>query len=75
MTLPNNIILSNAIKSLTNVDFIIKGMPETEAEIAENVKWIVGEDSAERAIYGDNSEVTWSQIKTKYDELKAANGG
>jgi coenzyme F420-reducing hydrogenase gamma subunit len=71
MTLPNNIILSNAIKSLTDVDFIINGMPETEKEISENVKWIVGEDSIERAIYGDNSAVTWAQIKTKYDELKA----
>ena len=75
MSVENLIHLSNAIKSLTSVDFIILGHPETEEEISNAVKWIVDEDENECAIYGDNNDVTWTEIKTKYDELKAANGG
>ena len=70
MSVENLIHLSNAIKSLTSVDFIILGNPETEEEISNAVKWIVSENENESAIYGDNNDVTWTQIKTKYDELK-----
>ena len=75
MSVENLIHLSNAIKSLTSVDFIILGNPETEEEISNAVKWIVDETETECAIYGDNNDVTWTEIKTKYDELKGANGG
>ena len=40
-----------------------------------NYIFIVDEDENECAIYGDNNDVTWTEIKTKYDELKGANGG
>ena len=70
MSVENLIHLSNAIKSLTSVDFIILGNPQTEEEISNAVKWIVSENENESAIYGDNNDVTWKQIKTKYDELK-----
>ena len=70
MSVENLIHLSNAIKSLTSVDFIIHGNPDTEEEISNAVKWIVSENENESAIYGDNNDVTWTQIKTKYDELK-----
>ena len=70
MSVENLIHLSNAIKSLTSVDFIILGNPQTEEEISNAVKWIVSENENESAIYGDNNDVTWTQIKTKYDELK-----
>ena len=53
-----------------SVDFIILGHPETEEEISNAVKWIVDETETECAIYGDNNDVTWAEIKTKYDELK-----
>ena len=75
MSVENLIHLSDAIKSLTSVDFIILGHPETEEEISNAVKWIVDEDKNQCAIYGDNNDVTWTEIKTKYDELKGANGG
>ena len=75
MSVENLIHLSNAIKSLTSVDFIILGNPETKEEISNAVKWIVDETETECAIYGDNNDVTWTEIKTKYDELKGANGG
>lgn len=70
ITTPDNIILSNAIKELTNVDFIIIDSPTTEAGMEDNIKWIVSEDANGSAIYGDNSEVTWAEIKAKFDELK-----
>ena len=75
MSVENLIHLSDAIKSLTSVDFIILGNPETKEEISNAVKWIVDETETECAIYGDNNDVTWTEIKTKYDELKGANGG
>ena len=75
MSVENLIHLSDAIKSLTSVDFIILGHPETKEEISNAVKWIVDETETECAIYGDNNDVTWTEIKTKYDELKGANGG
>ena len=75
MSVENLIHLSDAIKSLTSVDFIILGNPETKEEISNAVKWIVDETETECAIYGDNNDVTWAEIKTKYDELKGANGG
>tara|TARA_R100001460_G_scaffold730_2_gene3311 strand:- start:204 stop:419 length:216 start_codon:yes stop_codon:yes gene_type:complete len=71
MSVENILHLSNAIKSLTSVDFIILGNPDTEEEISNAVKWIVSENANESAIYGDNNDVTWKQIKTKYDELKS----
>ena len=58
-----------------NVVFAIYGKVNNENDYLEKVKFISGEDDIGSSVFSDTQTFTWSQVKTKADELKAEYDG
>ena len=63
--------IGEAVTALGIEDFILDGEPTNETEFNSSFKKIVGAKGDEAVMSSDPSTfgVTWSQVKTKYDEL------
>jgi len=68
----NVLELKKSIHRLGDYQFIIIGSPDevTEDFFDDNIKWVVGKDERENAIFGDKpSEVTWAKAKAEMDKI------
>lgn len=66
---------SDALIELGIEDWALNGVPSSESEFNEMFVKVTGEDDQGAAILSTNPDdfgVTWTQLKTKYDELNAA---
>jgi len=64
--------VGQALEALGITNFSLNGEPTSENEFNSMFKKITGADSNNVSILSSNSEdfgVTWSNIKTKYDEM------
>ena len=69
------VTLTDAITSLGVTNWLLKGEPSNEAEFNSMFHKITGKDADGNAIESNDSAdfgTTWSAVKTKYDELVAA---
>lgn len=67
--------LTDALTALEVTDWLLKGEPSNEAEFNSMFHKITGKDADGNAIESNDSAdfgTTWSAVKTKYDELVAA---
>jgi hypothetical protein len=67
--------LTDALTALEVTDWLLKGEPSNEAEFNSMFYKITGKDADGNAIESNDSAdfgTTWSAVKTKYDELVAA---
>lgn len=67
--------LTDALTALGVTDWLLKGEPSNEAEFNSMFHKITGKDADGNAIESNDSAdfgTTWSAVKTKYDELVAA---
>ena len=67
--------LTDALTALGVTDWLLKGEPSNEAEFNSMFHKITGKDADGNAIESNDSGdfgTTWSAVKTKYDELVAA---
>ena len=63
---------AQAIQSLGNFEFVIRGDVTTETEFNENVSWVSGADSNGSAIFGSKPDaVTWTKVKADMDKQDA----
>lgn len=70
-----DITITDALKALSQTNFICNGEPTSQEEFEQMYAPVTGEDEHGSAILEtDSSEwsVTWTQVKVKYDELVAA---
>lgn len=70
-----DITITDALKALSQTNFICNGEPTSQEEFEQMYAPVTGEDEHGSAILEtDSSEwsVTWTQVKAKYDELVAA---
>lgn len=70
-----DITITDALKALSQTNFICNGEPTSQEEFEQMYALVTGEDEHGSAILEtDSSEwsVTWTQVKAKYDELVAA---
>jgi len=64
--------VGQALEALGIINFSLDGEPTSETEFNSMFKKIIGEDSNNSAILSSDPKdfgITWSQIKTKYDEM------
>ena len=69
------ITITDALKALSQTNFICNGEPTSQEEFEQMYAPVTGEDEHGSAIFEtDPAEwsVTWTQVKAKYDELVAA---
>jgi len=70
------LLLVDAINSLIpDKEWVMTGNPVNEAEFNASFRLVTGEDKNQSAILSDDTSlwgITWSQAKTKHDELVAA---
>ena len=70
------LLLIDAINSLIpDKKWVMSGNPVNEAEFKAGFRLVTGEDENQSAILSDDTSlwgITWTQAKTKYDELVAA---
>lgn len=69
------ITITDALKALSQTNFICNGEPTSQEEFEQMFSPVTGEDEHGSAIFEtDPAEwsVTWTQVKAKYDELVAA---
>ena len=67
--------ISEALTELGIKEWVLRGEPTTEAEFGEMFRKVTGADSNGSAIESadpDDWGTTWSAVKAKADELKAA---
>jgi hypothetical protein len=67
--------ISQALTELSIKEWVLRGEPTTEDEFKEMFRKVTGADSSGSAIESSNSSdwgTTWSAVKAKSDELKAA---
>lgn len=67
--------IGTALHSLGITDWGLRGNPTSEAEFNSMFHKVIGNDSDGRAIESSDPSdfgTTWSAVKTKYDELVAA---
>ena len=67
--------ISQALTELGITEWVLRGEPTTEDEFNEMFRKVTGADSSGSAIESSNSSdwgTTWSAVKAKSDELKAA---
>tara|TARA_Y100000385_G_C13018517_1_gene605031 strand:+ start:935 stop:1318 length:384 start_codon:yes stop_codon:yes gene_type:complete len=67
--------ISEALTELGITEWVLRGEPTTEAEFGEMFRKVTGADSNGSAIESSNPSdwgTTWSAVKAKSDELKAA---
>ena len=67
--------ISQALTELGITEWVLRGEPTTEAEFGEMFRKVTGADSNGSAIESadpDDWGTTWSAVKAKADELKAA---
>ena len=67
--------ISQALQELGITEWVLRGEPTTEAEFNEMFRKVTGVDAASVAIESSNPSdwgTTWSAVKAKSDELKAA---
>jgi len=67
--------ISQAITELGITEWVLRGEPTTEAEFGEMFRKVTGADSNGSAIESSKPSdwgTTWSAVKAKSDELKAA---
>ena len=67
--------ISQALTELGIKEWVLRGEPTTEAEFGEMFRKVTGADSNGSAIESadpDDWGTTWSAVKAKADELKAA---
>ena len=63
---------AQAILSIGNYEFVIRGDVTTEAEFNSQVEWVVGKDSNDTAIMGAKPDaVTWTKVKADMDKHDA----
>ena len=70
-----DLTITDALKALSQTNFICNGEPTSQEEFEQMYALVTGEDEHGSAILEtDSSEwsVTWTQVKAKYDELVAA---
>ena len=75
MPLLIGITITDALRALGQTNFICNGEPTTQAEFEQMFAPVTGEDEHGSAILETDSgewDVTWTQVKAKYDELVAA---
>lgn len=70
------LLLVDAINSLIpDKKWVMSGNPVNEAEFKAGFRLVTGEDKDKSAILSDDTSlwgITWTQVKTKHDELVAA---
>ena len=70
------LLLIDTINSLIpDKKWVMTGNPVNEAEFKAGFRLVTGEDKDKSAILSDDTSlwgITWTQVKTKYDELVAA---
>ena len=67
--------ISQALTELGIKEWVLRGEPTTEAEFSEMFRKVTGADSSGTAIESadpDDWGTTWSAVKAKADEIKAA---
>ena len=67
--------IAQALQELGITEWVLRGEPTTEAEFGEMFRKVTGADSSGTAIESskpDDWGTTWSAVKAKADELKAA---
>ena len=67
--------ISQALTELGITEWVLRGEPTTEAEFGEMFRKVTGADSNGSAIESSDPDdwgTTWSAVKAKADELKAA---
>ena len=67
--------ISEALTELGITEWVLRGEPTTEAEFGQMFRKVTGADSNGSAIESSNPSdwgTTWSAVKAKSDELKAA---
>mgnify|MGYP003112567267 FL=1 len=67
--------ISQALTELGIKEWVLRGEPTTEAEFSEMFRKVTGADSSGTAIESadpDDWGTTWSEVKEKADEIKAA---
>jgi hypothetical protein len=67
--------ISQALQELGITEWVLRGEPTTEAEFNEMFRKVTGADANGLAIESSNPSdwgTTWSAVKAKSDELKAA---
>lgn len=67
--------ISQALTELGIKEWVLRGEPTTEKEFSEMFRKVTGADSNGSAIESSNPDdwgTTWSAVKAKADELKAA---
>jgi hypothetical protein len=67
--------IAEALTELGIKEWVLRGEPTTEAEFGEMFRKVTGADSNGSAIESSNPDdwgTTWSAVKAKADELKAA---
>lgn len=67
--------ISQALTELGINEWVLRGEPTTEEEFSEMFRKVTGADSNGTAIESSNPDdwgTTWSAVKAKADELKAA---
>jgi hypothetical protein len=65
----------DALIELGIEEWVLNGIPSSESEFNQMFAKVTGEDDQGAAILSTNPDdfgVTWAQLKTKYDELNAA---
>jgi len=63
---------SQAISSLGNYEYIIKGEINSEQDWNNNIKFVSGSEQNGTAIFSDTKPVTYQQVLDKQAELQAA---
>ena len=70
------LLLIDAINSLIpDKKWVMTGNPVNETEFKAGFRLVTGEDENQSAILSDDTSlwgITWTQVKTKHDELVAA---
>ena len=67
--------ISQALTELGIKEWVLRGEPTTEKEFSEMFRKVTGADETGTAIESNNPDdwgTTWSAVKAKADELKAA---
>ena len=67
--------IAEALTELGIKEWVLRGEPTTEAEFGEMFRKVTGADSNGSAIESSNPDdwgTTWSAVKAKADEIKAA---
>ena len=69
------ITIAEVLSNLGITEWTLNGEPTNESEFNSMFRKVTGLDDDERVILSENPDdfgVTWTQVKTKYDELVAA---